>query len=244
GLWNLAMRGIMNEQRARLGLKPVKNLLRNLMTDRPLLAADSVLGPAPMSDGLEIVQTGAWFFSDPTPLPESLEKFLASGEPPIYFGFGSIPNKTPSQTSKVLIEAARALGRRAIISQGWAGLDSVDDGDDCISIGPVSHEKLFPRVAAIVHHGGAGTTAAAARSGRPQVIVPHLLDQFYWRHRVQALGIGISNVDIKQLNTRALIQALRDCLSEGIKSRAQALMSRIELHGASIAAKRIVREFA
>ena len=178
----------LNEERAKTGLAPVPSVRRYMFTDRPWLAADPVIAPAFPAAGMEIVQTGAWMLSDQTALPDDLENFLANGAPPIYLGFGSM--RASEQTGRVLIEAARALGLRSILSQGWAGLTPSDTGNDCLSIGDVNHEKLFPRVAAIVHHGGAGTTATAVRAGRAQVIIPHNYDQFYWAHRVHQLGGG------------------------------------------------------
>jgi len=141
--------------------------------------------------------------------------------------FGSM--RASDQTAYVLIEAARVLGLRSILSQGWANLtpSDTDSADDCLSIGNIGHEKLFPRAAAIVHHGGAGTTTAAARAGTAQVIIPHNYDQFYWAHRVQELGVGVSG-------------HMRDDLS--IKALVQALAGRMELHGARVAAERLTNE--
>ncbi len=212
-----------------------------MFTDRPWLAADPALAPAFPLAGMEVVQTGAWMLSDQTPLPDDLENFLADGAPPIYLGFGSM--RASEQTGRVLIEAARALGLRSILSQGWANLTPSDTGNDCLSIGDVNHEKLFPRVAAIVHHGGAGTTTTAARAGRAQVIIPHNYDQFYWAHRVQQLGVGVSGPMRDDLTVDALVQALRECLRPEVTTRAQALAGRMELHGARIAAERLTNEF-
>ena len=200
------------------------------------------IAPAFPLAGMEVVQTGAWILSDQTALPDDLENFLAGGAPPIYLGFGSM--RASEQTGRVLIEAARALGLRSILSQGWANLTPSDTGNDCLSIGDVNHEKLFPRVAAIVHHGGAGTTTSAIRAGRAQVIIPHNYDQFYWAHRVQQLGVGVSGPMRDDLTVDALVQALRECLRPEVTARAQALAGRIELHGARIAAERLVHEFA
>jgi vancomycin aglycone glucosyltransferase len=188
------------------------------------------------------VQTGAWTLTgDQTTLPEKVEEFLANGSPPIYLGFGSM--RASEQTGRVLIEAARALGLRSVLSQGWAGLTPSDNGNDCLSIGDVDHEKLFPHVAAIVHHGGSGTTTAAARAGKAQVIIPHNYDQFYWAHRVQQLGVGASGAARDDLTVDTLVQALRECLQPEVRERAQALAGRIERHGARIAAERLTNEF-
>jgi vancomycin aglycone glucosyltransferase len=242
-VWNRVSRRTINEQRATLGLKPVGNILRHVFTARPWLAADAVLAPAASSGDIQVTQTGAWFLSDPNPLPNRVEQFLADGEPPIYFGFGSMPARLPAQTSSVFVEAARALGRRAVISNGWAGLDVIDTRADCISIGAVNHEKLFQRVAAIVHHGGAGTTTAVARAGKPQIVAPHILDQYYWAHRVRKLGVGVSGLNPANLSVDRLIRALRECLRPEVAARAQELAGRIELRGTRIAAERLIKEF-
>jgi vancomycin aglycone glucosyltransferase len=231
----------LNEERAKAGLSPVVSVQRYMFTDRPWLAADSALAPAFPPAGMQVVQIGAWTLSDQTPLPDELENFLTDGAPPIYLGFGSM--RASEQSARVLVEAARALGLRSLLSQGWAGLTPVDMGDDCLSIGDVDHEKLFPRVAAIVHHGGAGTTTAAARAGRAQVIIPHVYDQFYWAHRAQELGVGVSGPLRDDLTVEALAQALRECLRPELTARAQALAGRMELHGARIAAERLTNEF-
>ena len=149
-----------------------------------------------------------------------MEEFLADGEHPVYLGFGSM--RASDQTGRVLIEAARALGLRSILSQGWAGL-TPDDGNDCLSIGDVNHGRLFPRVAAIVHHGGAGTTQTAARAGAAQVIVPHNYDQFYWAHRIQQLGTGVSGPLRDDITVENVAGALREALQPEVRMRAQEL---------------------
>lgn len=239
--WNYLFRATLNEERAKLGLAPITSVQHHIFTDRPWLAADPALAPSSWAVGRQIVQTGAWLPCDQTPLPEHLENFLANGEPPIYFGFGSM--QASKQTSRHLIESARALGCRAIISQGWANLSLIDDGIDCISIGDVNHEKLFRRVAAVVHHGGAGTTTAAVRAGKPQVIVPHIYDQYYWAYRVKKLGVGVSGPTREQITVQAMVSALRECLRPEMTARVQVLSNRMELHGAQITAKQLVNEF-
>ncbi len=232
---------VLNEERAKLGLDSVTNVQRHIFTDRPWLPTDPVLAPAFPLAGMDVVQTGAWTLSDETPLPDELEEFLAAGEPPVYLGFGSM--RASEGTAHVLIEAARALGLRSILSQGWAGLAASDTGDDVISIGDVNHQVLFPRVATIVHHGGAGTTHAAARAGTPQVIIPHTYDQFYWAHRVQELGAGISGPLRDDITVEDVAQALREALRPEVSTRAQEVAGRMEPDGARIAAERLANEF-
>jgi vancomycin aglycone glucosyltransferase len=239
--WNDRFGATLNEERAKVGLTPVRSVLRYTVTDRPLVAADPALAPASTATNLQIVQTGAWFLPDQTALPDELEQFLANGEPPIYFGFGS--TRATEQTGQQLLEAARTLGRRAIISQGWGKLSPNDAGPDYLSIGDVNFEKLLGRVAAIVHHGGSGTTAAAARAGKPQVIVPHRYDQYYWAHWVERSGAGVSGPTSEHLTRPALVSALRACLQPEMAARAEALARRIEPHGARKAAEWLVHEF-
>src|SRR5262249_39544796 len=155
------------------------------------LAADPALGPWPNDGGSSVFQSGAWILPDDRPLSANLEAFLDDGDPPIYFGFGSI--RAPEGLTRAMIESARALGRRAIVSRGWAELALVDSEPDCLTIDEVNQQALFKRVAAVVHHGGAGTTTAAARAGAPQVVIPQHYDQFYWAQRVERLGLGAAH---------------------------------------------------
>jgi vancomycin aglycone glucosyltransferase len=232
----------LNEERAKIGLDPISKVQQHMFTNRPWLAADPVLAPAFPLDGMEVVQTGAWYIAGESELPEEIEDFLASGAPPVYLGFGSM--RASDQTARILIEAVRSLGLRSILSQGWAGLIPNDDRKDCLSIGDVNHEKLFPSMAAIVHHGGAGTTSAAARAGRPQVIIPHNYDQFYWAHRIQKLGSGISGPLRDDISVESLAQALHKSLRPEVAAHAKDLAGRMELHGARIAAERLTNEFS
>jgi vancomycin aglycone glucosyltransferase len=234
--WNSRALERVNHNRSRLGLAAIDDVLRFNVTNRPWLAADALLAPAPTSPGREIFQTGAWILEDAAPLPEDLEEFLAGGEKPIYLGFGSMP--APQGVSRTLVDAARAIGRRAILSRGWADLSLIDDTRDCIAVGDVNQRALFPRVAAVVHHGGAGTTATAARAGVPQVAVPLFGDQFYWASRVRALAIGSSVIGTLTADT--LATALREVLEPAVAPRALHVAKRLTSDGAMIAARRLV----
>jgi len=161
-------REALNARRTSLGLAPVSDVRSYMFTDRPWLAADPTLGPWPDPADESVFQTGAWILPDERPLSSELETFLDNGEPPIYFGFGS--TRASQDTGQVMLQAARAFGRRAIISRGWFEDRLGDSEPDCLSIGEVNLNALFPRVGAIVHHGGAGTTTAAALAGVPATI--------------------------------------------------------------------------
>jgi vancomycin aglycone glucosyltransferase len=203
----------------------------------PWLAADPTLAPWPEPADPSIVQTGGWIMPDERSLAPALEAFLAAGPPPIYFGFGSI--RAPQDLSQVMIQAARALGRRALVSRGWADLAPPDDAPDCLAIGEVNQQALFPRVAAVVHHGGAGTTTAAARAGAPQVVLPQHYDQPYWAQRVEHLGLGTAHAPGSP-TAASLISALQRALQPAVAARARAIAPTIRADGALIAAHRLL----
>ncbi|MER7082776.1 glycosyltransferase, partial [Saccharopolyspora kobensis] len=119
-LWNDVWGPALNAHRAAAGLAPVTEVRNHVLTDRPWLAADPRLGPWPVPDDPGVFQTGAWLLPDERPLPAELESFLDAGEPPVYFGLGS--RSAAAESSRSMVEAARALGRRAIVSRGWAEL--------------------------------------------------------------------------------------------------------------------------
>ena len=183
------------------------------------------------------MQTGAWILPDSSPLPPELKAFLDDGEPPVYVGFGSMP--AADSASRTLINATRAAGRRLVLSQGWADLELIDDGPDCIAIGDVNQQALFRRIAAVVHHGGAGTTTAAARAGAAQVAVPMFSDQFYWGRRIRELGIGAA-APFAGLSASTLASTLQETLDPVVAARARFLAGNVTSDGAAIAARRLV----
>src|SRR5690606_31708755 len=182
---------------ASIGLPPVDDVRAFLFTERPWVAMDPVLAPRPDPAGLDTVRTGPWTLPDDRPLPADLAAFLDAGAPPVYVGFGSM--QVLQDSARAAIEAARAQGRRVILSRGWAG-------------GEASQQERCRRVAAAVQHGGAGTTATAARAGAPQVVVAQAADQPYWAARVADLGIGAAH-DGPAPNAASLSAALRTALA-------------------------------
>lgn len=232
--FNALFGGLLNSNRASLGLAPIDDVRGHIFTDRPWLAADPTLGPWPDPADGAVFQTGAWILPDERPLSSELETFLDAGEPPVYFGFGSM--RAAEGLSQVMIDSARALGRRAIVSRGWAGLSLVDDEPDCLVTEEVNQQELFKRVAAVVHHGGAGTTTAAARAGAPQVIIPQMYDQHYWAQRIQNLGIGTAHAPGAP-TTDSLTSALRRALQPDIAACARSIAAAVRPDGAQVAAR-------
>ena len=217
----------INAERAELGLDPIDDVRDHIFGDAPWLAADPVLGPWPGPG--DLVQTGAWLTDDERPLTPELEAFLAYGEPPIYFGLGSMRGAQDKVDQAV--EAARALGRRVVLQRGWADLRLVDDAPDCLAIGEVNQQALFRRVAAVVHQGGAGTTTTAAAAGTPHIVLPHMYDQYYWGNQVERLNIGRS---AQAVTTETLAEALR------LTERAAKVGTQVRTDGARVAAERLM----
>jgi vancomycin aglycone glucosyltransferase len=237
--WNAMWLPLLNGNRAAIGLAPVDDVRSHVLTARPWLAADAALAPWPDAASEPLLQTGAWILRDERPLSDEIEHFLATGDAPVYFGFGSI-RATPD-LARVMIESARAVGRRAILSRGWAELALPDDAPDCLAIGDANFELLFPRVAAVVHHGGAGTTTAAARAGAPQVVVPQMYDQHYFAARVNELGIGTAHAP-GAATAESLTNALERTLRPELVARARSLAAETRGDGALIAARRVIAE--
>lgn len=237
-MWNGIWAEPLNAHRVALGLEPVTDVRGYIFTESPLLASDPTLDPWIADGTLEVTQTGAWIVPDGRPLPEDVEAFLAEGAAPIYFGFGSM--RSPEGTGRAMVDVARALGYRAIVQRGWADLTIVDEAADCLIVGEVNQRALFARVAAIVHHGGAGTTNTATLSGAPQVVVPHMYDQFYFARRVAELGIGVAH-PAAAVTGSSLTAALEDALRAEVVDRARSFAAEVRTDGANTAARQVVR---
>jgi len=235
--WNDMWGAALNSHRASAGLAPVSDVRSYILTDQPWLAADPILAPWPDPADQAVFQTGAWILPDERPLSPELETFLETGEPPIYFGFGS--TRAPQDLSQVMIQTARALGRRAIVSRGWADLSLVDNEPDCLAIGEVNLQALLKRVAAVVHHGGAGTTTLATLAGAPQVVIPQHYDQHYWAQRIHHLGIGTAHAPGTP-TTDSLTSALKHTLQPDVTARAQSIATAVRSDGALAAAQRLI----
>lgn len=195
--------------------------------------------PADWRPGLEVV--GYWWPApDPawTPPPRLVE-FLAAGPPPVAIGFGSMAAGQGERLAGVAVEALRAAGLRGVLQAGWAGLDAA--ADDVLTIGDVPHDWLFPRVAAVVHHAGAGTTGATLRAGVPSVPVPVFADQPLWAQRLVQLGAAPAALPLRHLDAESLAAALRAAVRDpGRAAAAGRLAERIRAEdGAGAVVRRV-----
>lgn len=196
--------------------------------------------PADWADHQQI--TGYLFDDDPgwTPLPD-LSDFLAAGEPPVYIGFGSMPDSKPEATTRLFIDAVRQVGKRAVILTGWAGMGADDAPQNIHFLKYAPHSWLFPRMAAVVHHGGAGTTASGFRAGVPTIIVPHNADQPFWGRRAVELGVGTAPIPRGRLTAGKLAAAIEEATTnQSLRQKAAELSRKIgEEDGTDAAVKMI-----
>ncbi len=187
--------------------------------------------PRPADWAAHLHVTGYWFL-DPPPdwqPPAALVEFLRTGPPPVYVGFGSMSHGDPQAATRRVLEALRISGQRGILLSGWGGMSGADLPDSVYMIDSVPHSWLFPQVAAVVHHGGAGTTAAGLRAGKPTLCVPFIsLDQNFWGWRVADLGVGLPPISSNRLTAEKLAQAITTAVNDsGMGQRAVALGAKI-----------------
>lgn len=192
--------------------------------------------------------TGYCFLDAPTTWqpPPRLVDFLTATPTPVYIGFGSMTGMKPEELAGITREALRISKQRAVIGMGWGGIQGFDASKDVFLIDDVPHEWLFPRVAAVVHHCGAGTTAAALRAGRPSIAVPFFGDQPAWARVLHALGAAPAPIQKAKLTADRLAAAITQATSDPRHAaRAAALAAAIRAEsGADRAADRILHHLA
>jgi sterol 3beta-glucosyltransferase len=155
--------------------------------------------------------------------PPLLRDFLSAGPRPIYVGFGSMLTGRSESLTQLVLEAVRRSGRRAIVATGWGALRPVQTPENVLFVEDVPHDWLFPRVSLAVHHGGAGTTAAATQAGLPQVVVPFVADQFFWAWRLNRSGLNPVLLNRRKMTAGELADAVAQADSDGIRAAAQQL---------------------
>lgn len=203
------------------------------------------LVPMP-ADTADAFTTGYWF-SEPDPgwsSPIELARFLESGPPPIYVGFGSMPGDHPAQSAREVIGALRAIGQRGILARGWGGLQADETPGHVHMIDAAPHSWLFPRCAAVVHHGGSGTTHEGLRWGRPTLVRPVFGDQPFWGRRVAAAGAGPDPLPEKQFGGDRLIEALRALLQPRAREAAAAVAGQMAAEPGARGAAALVETLA
>ena len=174
--------------------------------------------------------TGYWFLGreEGWQPPADLKAFIDEADAPVYIGFGSIAGKNAKRLSGVVLDALKQAKVRGILATGWGGLEAHKLPESLFQIEDAPHDCLFPRMAVVVHHGGAGTTAAGLRAGCPTVICPFFGDQPFWGRRVYELGVGVKPIAQKKITVKKLADAIQEALrSQPMRSKAQALGAKI-----------------
>ena len=203
----------LNTMRASFALPPVDHLRQHLFEDHPLvIAADEILFPPdPLWEG-RYSYANFIYFDDSAPLDPELDAWLADGEPPVFVGFGSMSGEGTDRVERMIVEAVSATGSRCIVGAGWAALGAGALPPGWRMVRDAPHALLFPRTAAVVHHGGSGTTASALRAGVPQVLLPLILDQFHHAHRLHLAGIAPRPVPMEKITAAELTGAIQAAL--------------------------------
>lgn len=212
-MMNILMKGFINKNRAKFGLPPIKDLWEHWMGENVIIACDKELNPAREGVFFAFTQTGFMLLPSKTGLPGNVEDFLNSGKPPVYIGFGSNPIANPEKYGQIFEKVRDATNQRLIISKGWADLPG-SDTDDILYVDEMPFELLFPRLAAIIYHGGTGTMAAVARAGIPQAAFPFMGDQFSNRDQIVKLGLGPNTCDFKKMTAEAISEAITECITD------------------------------
>jgi UDP:flavonoid glycosyltransferase YjiC (YdhE family) len=201
--------------------------------------------PAPSDWNGNTHITGYWFVDEAEDWqpPMALLEFLQSGPPPVYIGFGSLSNRNPEQTADLVIQALALTNQRAILLSGWGGLQKANLPDSILMIDSIPHSWLFPRVSAVIHHGGASTTAAGLKAGVPSVIIPFFGDQPFWGQRIFDLGAGSKPIPRQKLTAERLANAVHEVVTnEEMRQRAAELGRQIQAENGMESAVEIINQ--
>ena len=212
---NFVFRDIVNHYRKIWGLPPIADFWAHYIDGEMIIATDKLLGEVPTDANSGVFQPGYLHLDQKEELAGDLLEFIEAGDPPLFAGFGSMANDDPEAMFRIIVDAARENGQRVIISKGWQELKGSVTGDDVFVADEAPHALLYPKVRAVIHHGGAGTTATAARAGVPQILIPHMTDQFYWANRVYITENGPKPIWRSRLTTRRLTKAIGEATTNG-----------------------------
>jgi UDP:flavonoid glycosyltransferase YjiC (YdhE family) len=246
-IW-LWYRPFVNDFRQRLGLSTytATRFYRTFRSTPMLSAYSPSINPHP-ADWPDSVHVNGYFFLDSQTgwQPSSeLKAFLDAGDPPVYIGFGSMAGRNPEQLARHVSEALAKSGQRGLLLTGWGGLRAELTPGNVFVLDSAPHSWLFPRMAAVVHHGGSGTTAEGLRAGVPTVVVPFVFDQPFWGARIKALGLGPDPIPLKKLTADRLANAIRLAVTDpGIRQRAKSCGEAIRAEDGTGNAVKIIKQY-
>jgi sterol 3beta-glucosyltransferase len=247
-MWSTSSAAIQQFWRQEFGVSP-KNFGspygRQVSETFPtVISCSNYVFPKPADWPEHVYNTGYWFLDDEPHwrAPDNLLEFLQDGPPPVYVGFGSLSDPDlAGQVTQVVAQALRLSGQRGILATGWGGMANTSDlAEDIFVLESAPHALLFPRMAAVAHHGGAGTTAAGLRAGVPSIIIPHSNDQFAWGRRVYELGVGPKPIKRAELTSETLAVAFRFAARQEVVAAAQELGKKIFTENGAQAAAGVI----
>ncbi|HEY7977828.1 MAG TPA: nucleotide disphospho-sugar-binding domain-containing protein, partial [Rhizomicrobium sp.] len=247
-LW-LGARPVAKYAHDLLGLPPPSwrvPIMEELHHDQPFLMAYSeafLPRPKDWPDHVEV--TGFWFQDTPPSWqpPEDLARFIKTGPPPVYAGFGSMVMKDPQATVNAVLETVAKSNARAVIAAGWSGYKPGKLPDNVFAVDAVPHDWLLPQMAASIHHGGAGTTGASLRAGIPQIVVPFVGDQFFWGQQVEKRGVGPRRIPHSHLTAAKLGDAISIVLNDqAMRKNASDMGERVRAENGLARAADIIEE--
>ena len=212
-IMNLMMKGFINKQRANYGLPPIKDIWAHWMGENVIVACDKELNAARDGLAFAFTQTGFMLLPSKNGLPAEVDTFLNSGKPPVYIGFGSNPIVNAEKYCQIFEQVSDATNQRLIISKGWAEFPE-SNAPDILYVDEMPFELLFPRMAAVIYHGGTGTMAAITRAGIPQAAFPFMGDQFDNRNQIVKLGLGPNTCDFKKMTAESISSAISECVTD------------------------------
>ena len=251
-VWKIIGAPMSNQWRQQLGLRAWRSYSEMYAQARqqktPILCAFSPsLLPKPADWDANHFLTGYWFLDRPPTWqpPAELVHFLESGPPPVYIGYGSMNAGDGEEKTQLILRALELSGQRGILLSGWGGLAQGKEAENVFYIENIPHDRLFPQMAAVVHHGGAGSTAAGIRAGIPSLVTPVAADQYAWAEQVIKAGVGPRMPDRKSLTAENLAEGIQVALNnQEMRSRAAQLGNNIRAENGVEQAIKVIERHA
>jgi vancomycin aglycone glucosyltransferase len=241
---NMFIKGFINKHRAKFSLPPIKDVWSDWMGDRVIVACDPELNKARDGVSFPFIQTGFMTLPSKTELSDNVLNFCNSGKPPVYIGFGSNPIADTEKFKQIFEKVRNNTNQRLIISKGWADLPE-KNSPDILYVDELPFDLLFPKLAAVIYHGGTGTMATIARVGIPQAAFPFIADQFANRDNIVKLGLGPKTCNFKEMTSESISIAINECILNNLfKNNALALANILKnSNGTELTIQLLEREF-
>lgn len=210
---NTLLKRSINKKRKEAGLQSINDVVKYFGGENIIVASDIELNKVQEGVKANYTQTGYMFLPPLQGLPRDVEDFIASGNTPVFISFGSNPISDPDKITDIFEKVSKETNQRLIVSRGWAELAKVSSSSNVLYVDDMPFELLFPKMAAVIHHGGSGTMASVAKAGVPQTAFPYMFDQFENHKTIVKLGLGPQSCDFKKISASALISSISECIN-------------------------------